>query len=108
MRRWPMSSSRPGATDFKLSPSIPLTPTSLTKTILASGALKIVSLSNRPLTKVEPSSKKAFYKAVADAFHARLRLRPEDVFINLIEVPKRELVLREWDRPICGVAGQLV
>jgi 4-oxalocrotonate tautomerase len=32
--------------------------------------------------------KKAFYKAVADAFHARLGLRPEDVFINLIEVPK--------------------
>ena len=32
--------------------------------------------------------KKAFYKAVADSLHARLGLRPEDVFINLIEVPK--------------------
>ncbi|MGC1861642.1 MAG: tautomerase family protein [Methylocystis sp.] len=32
--------------------------------------------------------KKAFYKAVADALHARLGLRPEDVFINLIEVRK--------------------
>ena len=32
--------------------------------------------------------KKAFYKAVADGLHARLGLRPEDVFINLIEVPK--------------------
>jgi 4-oxalocrotonate tautomerase len=32
--------------------------------------------------------KKAFYKAVADALHARRGLRPEDVFINLIEVQK--------------------
>jgi phenylpyruvate tautomerase PptA (4-oxalocrotonate tautomerase family) len=32
--------------------------------------------------------KKAFYKAVADALHARLGLRPEDVFINLVEVQK--------------------
>jgi 4-oxalocrotonate tautomerase len=32
--------------------------------------------------------KKDFYKAVADALHARLGLRPEDVFINLIEVQK--------------------
>jgi 4-oxalocrotonate tautomerase len=32
--------------------------------------------------------KKAFYKAVADALYARLGLRPEDVFINLIEVQK--------------------
>ncbi|MGB6177183.1 MAG: tautomerase family protein [Methylocella sp.] len=32
--------------------------------------------------------KKAFYKAVADALHVRLGLRPEDVFINLIEVQK--------------------
>ncbi|HEY8072291.1 MAG TPA: tautomerase family protein [Methylocystis sp.] len=34
------------------------------------------------------AQKKAFYKAVADALHARLGLRPEDVFINLIEVQK--------------------
>ena len=32
--------------------------------------------------------KKAFYKAVADTLHARLGLRPEDIFINLIEVQK--------------------
>jgi len=32
--------------------------------------------------------KKDFDKAVADALHARLGLRPEDVFINLIEVQK--------------------
>jgi 4-oxalocrotonate tautomerase len=32
--------------------------------------------------------KRHFYKAVADALHARLGLRPEDVFINLIEVQK--------------------
>jgi phenylpyruvate tautomerase PptA (4-oxalocrotonate tautomerase family) len=32
--------------------------------------------------------KKAFYKSVADTLHARLGLRPEDVFINLIEVQK--------------------
>ena len=32
--------------------------------------------------------KKAFYKTVADALHARLGLRPEDVFINLVEVQK--------------------
>ena len=32
--------------------------------------------------------KKAFYKAVADGLHARLGLRREDVFINLVEVVK--------------------
>jgi 4-oxalocrotonate tautomerase len=32
--------------------------------------------------------KKAFYKGVADTLHVRLGLRPEDVFINLIEVQK--------------------
>lgn len=32
--------------------------------------------------------KKAFYRAVANALHTRLGLRREDVFINLIEVPK--------------------
>ena len=32
--------------------------------------------------------KRAFYKAVADGLHARLTLRREDVFINLIEVKK--------------------
>ncbi len=32
--------------------------------------------------------KQAFYRAVADGLHARLGLRSEDVFINLIEVAK--------------------
>jgi 4-oxalocrotonate tautomerase len=32
--------------------------------------------------------KKAFYQAVADALHARLGIRREDVFINLVEVKK--------------------
>jgi len=32
--------------------------------------------------------KRGFYKAVADGLHERLGLRREDVFINLVEVPK--------------------
>jgi 4-oxalocrotonate tautomerase len=32
--------------------------------------------------------KQAFYKAVADGLHARIGLRREDVFINLVEVKK--------------------
>lgn len=32
--------------------------------------------------------KKGFYKAVADGLHARIGLRPEDVFVGLVEVPK--------------------
>lgn len=32
--------------------------------------------------------KKRFYKAVTDALHERLRLRREDVVVNLVEVPK--------------------
>lgn len=32
--------------------------------------------------------KRRFYKAVADGLHEGLKLRREDVFINLIEVPK--------------------
>jgi phenylpyruvate tautomerase PptA (4-oxalocrotonate tautomerase family) len=32
--------------------------------------------------------KKAFYKRVADDLHARLGIRREDVFINLVEVAK--------------------
>jgi 4-oxalocrotonate tautomerase len=32
--------------------------------------------------------KRAFYKAVADGLHERLRVRREDVFINLVEVKK--------------------
>jgi 4-oxalocrotonate tautomerase len=32
--------------------------------------------------------KRAFYKAIADGLHERLGLRPEDVFISLVEVGK--------------------
>jgi 4-oxalocrotonate tautomerase len=32
--------------------------------------------------------KKAFYQAVADGLHARVGIRREDVFINLVEVMK--------------------
>jgi len=32
--------------------------------------------------------KRAFYKAVADGLHERLGMRPQDVFINLVEVKK--------------------
>jgi phenylpyruvate tautomerase PptA (4-oxalocrotonate tautomerase family) len=32
--------------------------------------------------------KRAFYKAVATGLHQRLNLRPQDVFINLVEVKK--------------------
>jgi 4-oxalocrotonate tautomerase len=32
--------------------------------------------------------KQAFYKVLADGLHERLRLRREDVFINLVEVKK--------------------
>jgi phenylpyruvate tautomerase PptA (4-oxalocrotonate tautomerase family) len=32
--------------------------------------------------------KKAFYKRIADDLHAQLNIRREDVFINLVEVPK--------------------
>jgi 4-oxalocrotonate tautomerase len=32
--------------------------------------------------------KQRFYKAVADSLHAGLKLRKEDVLINLVEVPK--------------------
>lgn len=31
--------------------------------------------------------KKALYRAIADGLHQRIGLRPEDVFINLVEVP---------------------
>jgi len=32
--------------------------------------------------------KRSFYKTIADELHSRLGLRREDVFINLVEVPK--------------------
>jgi 4-oxalocrotonate tautomerase len=35
-----------------------------------------------------PEQKKALYKAIADGLHSAVRLRREDVFINLVEVKK--------------------
>jgi 4-oxalocrotonate tautomerase len=32
--------------------------------------------------------KQCFYKAVADGLHEKIKVRREDVFINLVEVPK--------------------
>ena len=32
--------------------------------------------------------KQRFYKAIADGLHVGLKLRREDVFVNLVEVPK--------------------
>ena len=32
--------------------------------------------------------KQRFYKAIADGLHAGVKLRREDVFVNLVEVPK--------------------
>src|SRR6202035_2061214 len=32
--------------------------------------------------------KKAFYKRIVDDLHAQLKTRPDDVVINLVEVPK--------------------
>jgi 4-oxalocrotonate tautomerase len=32
--------------------------------------------------------KQRFYKAVADGLHEALKLRGEDILINLVEVPK--------------------
>ena len=44
--------------------------------------------------------KLAFYRAVADGLHARVGLRREDVFINLVEVDARGLVVRQRRSPI--------
>jgi 4-oxalocrotonate tautomerase len=36
----------------------------------------------------KPEQKKALYKAIADGLHSAVGLRPEDAFINLVEVKK--------------------
>jgi 4-oxalocrotonate tautomerase len=35
-----------------------------------------------------PEQKRAFFKAIVDGLHQRIDVRPEDVFINLVEVKK--------------------
>jgi phenylpyruvate tautomerase PptA (4-oxalocrotonate tautomerase family) len=43
--------------------------------------------------------KKAFYKAIADGLHARLGLRREDVFINLVETEKENWSFGNGEAP---------
>jgi 4-oxalocrotonate tautomerase len=43
--------------------------------------------------------KRAFYKAIADGLHARLSLRREDVFINLVEVKKENWSFGNGEAP---------
>lgn len=43
--------------------------------------------------------KRAFYKAVADDLHARVGLRREDVFINLVEVKKENWSFGNGEAP---------
>jgi 4-oxalocrotonate tautomerase len=43
--------------------------------------------------------KRAFYKAIADGLHARLGLRREDVFINLVEVKKENWSFGNGEAP---------
>ncbi|WP_424207509.1 tautomerase family protein [Sulfuricaulis sp.] len=39
--------------------------------------------------------KKALYKAIAGSLQKLIGLKPQDVFISLVEVKKRKLVVRE-------------
>lgn len=43
--------------------------------------------------------KRQFYKAVADGLHELLNLRREDVFINLVEVPKENWSFGNGEAP---------
>jgi 4-oxalocrotonate tautomerase len=43
--------------------------------------------------------KRAFYMAIADGLHARLGLRREDVFINLVEVKKENWSFGNGEAP---------
>jgi phenylpyruvate tautomerase PptA (4-oxalocrotonate tautomerase family) len=43
-----------------------------------------------------PRKKQAFYKAIVDGLHQQLNLRPEDVFISLVEVKKENWSFRQW------------
>jgi phenylpyruvate tautomerase PptA (4-oxalocrotonate tautomerase family) len=43
--------------------------------------------------------KRAFYKAIADGLHRRLKLRREDTVINLVEVPKENWSFGHGEAP---------
>ena len=43
--------------------------------------------------------KRAFYKAIADGLHAKIDLRREDVFINLVEVKKENWSFGNGEAP---------
>jgi 4-oxalocrotonate tautomerase len=47
-------------------------------------------------------AKRAFYKALADGLHARLALRREDVFVNLVEVRKENWSFGNGDAQYAG------
>jgi len=49
--------------------------------------------------------KKALYARIAELLHQEVGLRKEDVLINLIEVPKEKLVLRERRGPVRNVTA---
>jgi 4-oxalocrotonate tautomerase len=49
--------------------------------------------------------KQRFYKAVADGLHEKLKLRREDVLINLVEVPKENWSFGNGVAQYAPVAG---
>jgi 4-oxalocrotonate tautomerase len=49
--------------------------------------------------------KQRFYKAVADGLHESLKLRKEDVLINLIEVPKENWSFGNGEAQYAPAAG---
>jgi 4-oxalocrotonate tautomerase len=49
--------------------------------------------------------KQRFYKAVADGLHENLKLRKEDVLINLVEVPKENWSFGNGEAQYAPAAG---
>jgi 4-oxalocrotonate tautomerase len=49
--------------------------------------------------------KQRFYKAVADGLHESLKLRKEDVLINLVEVPKENWSFGNGEAQYAPAAG---
>jgi 4-oxalocrotonate tautomerase len=50
--------------------------------------------------------KRSFYKAVADGLHENLKLRKEDVFISLVEVPKENWSFGNGEAQLAPSPGQ--
>jgi len=51
--------------------------------------------------------KRAFYKAIADGLHERINLRPEDVFICLVEVGKENWSFGNGEAQYAKLATEL-